>query len=109
MVLAYGKGDRKNERIGGIGMENIEDAIYYLENSSKHLPNDIWDGTDEIIEMLKRGEKFEQFCIEIFNRVAKREVNCEVACDIFYVSELREIKQKYFPKEVDTNEAKVEK
>jgi len=41
-------------------MDTIEDAIYYLKNSSKHLPNDIWDGTDEIIEMLKRGEKLKK-------------------------------------------------
>jgi len=75
-------------------MDTIEDAIYYLKNSSKHLPNDIWDGTDEIIEFLQQGEKYKQIINDIeydFNNLH---------CNIISENSFNIIKQKYFPKEV---------
>jgi len=55
---------------------------------------------DEIFSLLKRGEKYEEIWRELFKDIEEREQKCEVACDIVYVSWLKILEQKYFPKKV---------
>jgi len=58
---------------------------------------------DEVIELLKRGEKFEAMWKEFFEMYCGSEVEKDV-----YVEEVFDhLEQKYFPKEEVDNETKI--
>jgi len=75
-------------------------------NSFAYKRKDIkkeYEKIDEVISLLQQFYKYKQMWKELWNDIEEKEERCEVACDIVYVSQLRELKQKYFPKEAKQN------
>ena len=70
----------------------------YLANCTSIFNDD--KAMCEIIALLQQGEKYRQMWEELIKGIEKREKRCEIACDIVYVSTLRDIEQKYFPEEL---------
>ena len=91
-------------------------AIEFLTHY-RRLYHDVsyMDEIDEVIELLQRGEKFEEKFLEIFNEnkklwqmwdECKKDItrasveNWKVSAERFAL-EMRKLEQKYFPKEAD--------
>lgn len=123
MVLANGKSDRKNEEIGGIGMDTKEtiEKINLLLNlkslyNHSNAPN-YARIIDECIDSLQRGEKFEKMWKELYNQFvpynSTQKISLKVSnrlnWDDLMKYVMNEVEQKYFPKEADTNETEMAK
>ena len=84
---------------------NTKEAIEVLNNHRKYTKYTLIDGElDGIIELLKRGEKYEAMWGELSKRYGNYfyTFDVRIANDIEYkyVDEIMDIiKQKYFPKE----------
>jgi len=79
-------------------IEIIEKYVKALE-ILKEPESKLYTALKEIVPLLQQGEKYRQMEKELWNDIEEKEERCEVACDIVYVSQLRKLKQKYFPKE----------
>jgi len=81
--------------------EAIEKIKYWFDFYHDVVEGIHGEGTVEAMKQvekaLKRGEKFEKMIKELFDCINGREKRGEIACDIVYVSQLRDLKQKYFP------------